>query len=93
MQNEMQELYSALASKVYDVLNDYAKQHGYTLVLDMAQQQNPVLYANESTDITKAIIAAYNVKSGVAAPAAPAAGTAPVPSAPKPATPKGLSPQ
>ena len=47
MQNEMQELYSALASKVYDVLNDYAKQHGYTLVLDVSQQQSPVLYATE----------------------------------------------
>jgi outer membrane protein len=35
MQNEMQELYGALASKVYDVLNDYVKQHGYTLVLDL----------------------------------------------------------
>ena len=93
MQNEMQELYSALASKVYDVLNDYAKGHGYTLVLDVAQQQSPVLYATDSTNITKAIIDAYNVKSGVPAPTAPAAGTAPVPSAPKPGAPKGLSPQ
>ena len=95
MQNEMQELYSSLASKVYDVLNDYAKSHGYTLVLDVAQQQSPVLFATDSTNITKAIIDAYNVKSGVPAPAAPAAGTtpAPVPSVPKPAAPKGLSPQ
>jgi outer membrane protein len=38
-QNEMQELYGSLAQKVYDVLNDYAKQHGYTVVLDIAQQQ------------------------------------------------------
>jgi outer membrane protein len=96
MQNEMQELYSSLASKVYDVLNDYSKSHGYTLVLDVAQQQSPVLYATDSTNITKAIIDAYNVKSGVPAPTTPAAGTAPVPSAPsapKPAAPKGLSPQ
>jgi outer membrane protein len=95
MQNEMQELYSSLASKVYDVLNDYSKAHGYTLVLDVAQQQSPVLYATESTNITKAIIDAYNVKSGVPAPTAPPAGTpaAPVPSAPKPGAPKGLSPQ
>jgi outer membrane protein len=77
------------------VLNDYSKAHGYTLVLDVAQQQSPVLYATESTNITKAIIDAYNVKSGVPAPTTPAAGTpaAPVPSAPKPGAPKGLSPQ
>lgn len=85
-QNEMNELYGSLAQKVYDVLNDYAKQQGYTLVLDTAQQQSPILFATESTDITKAVIAAYNTKSGVPAPAAPAAGTpSGVPSAPSPA--------
>ena len=89
----MQELYSALASKVYDVLNDYAKQHGYTLVLDVAQQQSPVLYATETTNITKAIIDAYNVKSGVPAPPASASGAAPLPSAPRPATPRPTTPQ
>ena len=78
-QGEIQELYNGLASKVYDVLASYAQQQGFTLVLDVAQQQNPVLYANESSNITKAIIDAYNVKSGV--PASPA-GSA-VPAAPK----------
>jgi len=81
-QNEMQELYGALAQKVYDVLNAYAKQHGYTVVLDIAQQQSPVLYATESTNITQAVIDAYNTKSGVPAPPTPAAD---VPAAPKPA--------
>jgi outer membrane protein len=69
-QAEMQELYNGLASKVYDVLAGYAQQQGFTLVLDVAQQQNPVLYANESTNITKQIIDAYNMKSGVPAPPA-----------------------
>ena len=88
-QNEMQELYGSLAQKVYDVLNDYAKQHGYTLVLDIAQQQSPVLYATESTNITKAIVDAYNVKSGVPAPTTPAAPAPSTgPSAPKPNTPR-----
>jgi outer membrane protein len=67
-QAEMQELYNGLASKVYDVLAGYSQQHGYTLVLDVAQQQNPVLFASESTNITKQIIDAYNLKSGVPAP-------------------------
>ena len=93
MQNEMQELYGALASKVYDVLNDYVKKNSYTLVLDFSQQQNPVLYAADSTNITKAIIDAYNVKSGVPAPTTPAAGATPVPSAPRPAAPRPTTPQ
>ncbi|MGP8268605.1 MAG: OmpH family outer membrane protein [Terracidiphilus sp.] len=76
-QQEMQDMYNGLASKVYDVLETYAQQQGYTLVLDVAQQQTPVLYATESTNITKAIIDAYNVKSGVPAPPPPPAGAAP----------------
>jgi Skp family chaperone for outer membrane proteins len=83
MQGEMQDLYNSLASKVYDVMEGYAKQHGYTLVLDIAQQQTPVLYAAESTNITQAVIDAYNLKSPVAPPPA---GT---PSAPAPKTPSG----
>jgi outer membrane protein len=80
---EMQDMLNALASKVYEVVESYAKQQGYTLVLDVSQQQTPVLYANEGTNITKAIIDAYNVKSGVPAPPpqTPAA-TAPKPAAP-----------
>ncbi len=83
-QQEMQDVYNALASKVGDVLASYEQQQGYTLVLDYAQQQSPVLYAQPSTDITKAIIDAYNVKSGVPAPPAPPA-AAPRPAATRPA--------
>jgi outer membrane protein len=86
-QQEMQDMYNGLASKVYDVLADYALQHGYTLILDVAQQQTPVLYATESTNITKQIIDAYNLKSGVPAPPPPPAGMAPksAPQSTKPA--------
>jgi outer membrane protein len=80
-QSEMQEIYNTLASKVSDVLNSYAQQQGYTLVLDYAQQQSPILYSQASTDITKQIIDAYNVKSGVPAPPAPPA-SAPAPAKP-----------
>lgn len=69
-QGEMQELYNGTASKVYEVLASYAQQQGFTLVLDVSQEQNPVLYALASTNITKQITDAYNVKSGVPAPPA-----------------------
>lgn len=69
-QGEVQGLYTNLASKVYDVLASYAQQHGYTLVMDMGPQQGVVLFANPATDITKPIVDAYNLKSGVPAPAA-----------------------
>jgi outer membrane protein len=79
---EMNEVYSKIASKVFDSLSAYAKQQGFTLVMDetASQQQAPVvLYHADNVDISKAVIDAYNTKSGVPAPP-PAA-----PGAPKPA--------
>jgi outer membrane protein len=87
-QAEMSELYNGLAAKVYDVLANYAQQQGFTVVFDVtgSQQQAPiVLYANESTNITKQIIDAYNLKSGVPAP--PAQPAAPAPARPAAARP------
>jgi outer membrane protein len=95
-QQEMQQLYTGTASKVYDVLSSYAEKDGFTLVLDISGQTTPVLYAIPATDITKPVIEAYNLKSGVPPlPAAPGGTAAPggssspkTPSAPKPTAPK-----
>jgi len=84
---EMNDLYGKVASKVFDVLTAYSQQQGFTLVLDgsESQQQAPtVLYHVETSDISKAIVDAYNVKSGVPAPP-PQAPSAPSPTTPKPA--------
>jgi outer membrane protein len=89
-QQEVGDMYNTLASKVYDVMSGYAQQAGFTMILDVSDQQSPVLFATQNTDISKAVIDAYNVKSGVPAPPAPPAG-APGPqarpSAPRPAAP------
>jgi outer membrane protein len=89
-QQEMGDVLNTLASKVYDVMKAYAEQTGYTLILDVSDQQTPVLFATQNTDISKEVIEAYNVKSGVPAPppqppAAPGAQSRPAPA--KPATP------
>jgi outer membrane protein len=69
--SEMSETFQNLAQKVFAVVDAYAKENGYSVVLDASNQQNStVLWASPSNDITKAVIAAYNKKSGVAAPAA-----------------------
>lgn len=86
-QQEIQDLFSNTASKVYDVLSAHAQQSGYTLVLDVADQDTPILYALPSTDITKIVVQAYNVKSGVSAP--PPAAPAPARRTPSPSAPKG----
>ena len=85
-QQEMQQTYQQLAEKVFNTVQSYAEQNGYSVVLDASaspQQGVPtVLWANKTTDITAAVIQAYNAKSGVPAPAAPASSS--VPSAPAP---------
>ncbi len=85
-QQEMQQMFNGVASKVYDVLSSYAQQQGYTLVLDASQQQNPVLYAVASVNITKPVLDAYNLKSGVPAPPPTPAAEAPrpAPASPRP---------
>jgi outer membrane protein len=89
-QQQMQDLYNGLASKVYDVMQAYAEKQGYTLVLDVSEQQSPVLFASTTSNITKQVIEAYNVKSGVPAPPPSAVGDAPAP-APHPAAPAPAS--
>jgi outer membrane protein len=79
-QQELSQTYQQLAEKVYGSLQAYATQNGFGVVLDAAanQQQAPtVLFQAPGTDITAAVIQAYNTKSGVPAPAN-------VPSAPTP---------
>jgi len=84
------DMYQQLAQKVYTVLDAYSNQNKFTIVLDTSAQQTPVLWANQSSDITKAVVDAYNAKSGV--PAQPAA--AATPAAPRPSSvPRSTTPR
>jgi len=91
-QTEMGEAYQKLAEKVFQVAQTYAVSAGYTLVLDASAQQSPVLWFNQGTDISQAVVDAYNQKSGIPAPTggtAPATAprsTAPARTPTKPAT-------
>ena len=89
---DLQEQYGKIAAKVSATLKKYVSDNGYTLLLDVSSQQSNVMWANQSTDVTQAVVAAYNTSSGVAAPTptAPAAAPRPRPTTttPKPTTPK-----
>jgi outer membrane protein len=87
-QADIQEMYNGLASKVYDVMSTYAEKEGFTLVLDISQQQTPVLFSANGTNITKQVIDAYNVKSGVPAPPPQPTSEAPKQMAPRPSAPR-----
>jgi outer membrane protein len=93
---DLQEAYGKVAAKVSVTLKKYVSDNGFTLLLDVSSQQSNVMWANQSTDVTQAVVTAYNTSSGVAAPApsapsaaAPAAARPrPSTTAPKPAAPK-----
>ena len=82
---DLQEAYSKVAAKVSVTLKKYVSDNGYTLLLDVSSQQSNVMWANQSTDVTQAIVTAYNASSGVAAPA-PSAPSAPAATRPRPST-------
>jgi outer membrane protein len=94
-QNQGKEIFSRILQKMAPTIVKYAQDNGYSLIVDTSNQwpQSQVLWSGEGVDITKAIVDAYNVSSGVAAPAAaPAKAPAPKPVAPKPAAPKPAAP-
>jgi outer membrane protein len=68
VQTAEQEILNRLGKKMLDVLEKYAKDNGYAVVMDVSNPQTPILYANPGTNITKNLIEAYNAES----PAAPA---------------------
>ena len=75
-QNQQKELANQIGRKILVVLDKYAKDNGFAVILDVSNPQSGVLWAGASTDVTKEIVDAYNVQSGVPAPppAAPSAG-------------------
>jgi len=84
---DLQEALGKVAQKVSGVMRDYCQKNGFTLLLDVGGQASNVLWANQSTDVSQAVVTAYNTTSGVAAPppAAPTAAPRPrtAPAAPK----------
>jgi outer membrane protein len=70
-QSDLQEAYGKVAQKVGKAAVSYAQANGFTLMLNVGGNQqtpNPVLWFAQETDITQAVINAYNTSSGVAAP-------------------------
>jgi Skp family chaperone for outer membrane proteins len=84
---DLQEALGKVAQKLGPTVVKYVQENGYTMLLDISQQQGgvSVMWAQPGTDISQAIITAYNASSGVAAPAP----SAPTPSArPRSTTPR-----
>ena len=91
-QAQQNEIASRIGGKLLEVLDKFAKQNSYSLILDVSGQQSPVLWAAQTTDVTQEIVNSYNAQSSVAAPAPGGAAKPPSsssrPPAPKPPAPK-----
>jgi outer membrane protein len=75
VQTAEQEMVNRLGAKMMAVLEKYAAANGYGVILDVSNPQTPVLWASQSTNITKELIDAYNAQSPVAPPAPKPAGS------------------
>lgn len=105
LEQEQQKVVGVLGQKMMAVIDKYAQQNGFAIVLDVSSQNTPVLYASNTVDITKDVIDLYDktvftptaapATSGAAArPAAapPAARPTPAAAAPKPAAAPATAP-
>lgn len=88
LQGAQQTLLSSLGQRMMAVIEKYAKDNGYSMILDVSNPNTPVLYASSAVDITQDIVSLYdkNPPPAIAPTAAPGAG--PGASRPAPGTPK-----
>ena len=77
LQQDQERLIADLSQKIQVVLDKYARDNGYALVLDVSSQQTPVVYASNTIDITKDIVDLYDKSSAAMAPSTAPARPAP----------------
>ncbi len=77
---EQQKVLGELGGKIMAVIDKFATDNGYAIVIDVSSQQSPVLYAATAIDITREIVALYDRN-------APSAAKPPAPAATPPAAP------
>ena len=81
-EEEMGKVYQEMGNKMLQIIEQYSYQNGYAVVLDVSNQQTPVIWAAPSANITADIIKLYDQ----AHPGTPGA------AAPKPQTPPKTPP-
>ncbi len=93
VEQEEGKIFNDLGSKLYAIVEKYAKDNAYSMIIDVSSQQTPVWWAADSINITAEITSLYDKAHPAGAASAPAparpAGTTPAatpPPAPRPAT-------
>ena len=69
-QSDSEQAFRRIEQKVFEFLQTYAHDHGYTMIIDRGTETTPVvLYTTQNADVTNEVVSAYNAKSGIPAPA------------------------
>jgi outer membrane protein len=85
---EQQKVLQGLGQRMMAVIEKYAKDNGYSMILDVSNPNTPVLYASSGIDITQDIVSLYDKTSSNGGPA-PTGATTPTPGTPAPRTSTG----
>lgn len=94
VEQEEGKIFNELGSKLYAIVEKFAKENGYSMIIDVSSQQTPVWWAADSINITAEITSLYDKAHPSSAAATPSAkppvaapSAAPTPAAPRaPAT-------
>ena len=95
VQQAEEKIMQDLGGRIMAVINRFARDNGYSLIIDVSNPQTPVVFAADSIEITKEIVDLYDKNAPAATTSAPApkpaAAAAPKPAVPaaKPAAPAG----
>ena len=74
------------------VIEKYAKDNSYTMILDVSNPNTPVLYASSAIDITQDIISLYDKNPAPTASTTPGTNAAPRPGTARPSTTGAVTP-
>jgi outer membrane protein len=87
LDQEQQKLFQEIGGKVMAVIDKYATDNAFAVVIDVSAQSSPILYASTAVDITRQVVETYdkNAPASNAVPPAAVKPAAPKPAAPKPA--------
>ncbi len=69
LEQEQQQLLQELGQKIQVVIDKYARDNAFSLIVDDSGQQSPIVWASSAVDITKDVIDLYDKNAGAMAPA------------------------
>ena len=77
--SQQQDIASKILQKMAPMIVKYSQENGFGMIVDTSKPwpQSNVLWWGEAVDITKPVVEAYNVQSGVPAPTPPAGAAKP----------------